>query len=80
VRECLKALNSPSILMLIICSGPGIRGDDGKLQPLDIKVGDRMLFGKWSGTEIKIDSEDFVVAKESDIMGVVEETASRKVA
>jgi chaperonin GroES len=46
---------------------------------LDVKVGDRVLFGKWSGTEIKIDGEDFVVAKESDIMGVVEETASRKV-
>jgi len=64
----------------IIAAGPGIRGDDGKLQPLDVKVGDRVLFGKWSGTEIKIDGEDFVVAKESDIMGVVEETASRKVA
>ena len=62
----------------IIAAGPGARGDDGKLQPLDVKVGDRVLFGKWSGTEIKIDGEDFVVAKESDIMGVVEETASRK--
>ena len=50
------------------------------LRPLDVKVGDRVLFGKWSGTEIKIDGEDFVVAKESDIMGVVEETASHKVA
>ena len=50
----------------IIAAGPGARGDDGKLQPLDVKVGDRVLFGKWSGTEIKIDGEDFVVAKESD--------------
>jgi chaperonin GroES len=62
----------------VIAAGPGARGDDGKLQPLDVKVGDRVLFGKWSGTEIKIDGEDFVVAKESDIMGVVEEAASRK--
>jgi chaperonin GroES len=59
----------------IIAAGP--RGDDGKVQPLDVKVGDRVLFGKWSGTEIKIDGEDFVVAKESDIMGVVEKTVSR---
>src|SRR6516165_76656 len=62
----------------VIAAGPGTRDDDGKLRPLDVKVGDRVLFGKWSGTEIKIDGEDFVVAKESDIMGVVEETASRK--
>jgi len=62
----------------VIAAGPGARGDDGKVQPLDVKVGDRVLFGKWSGTEIKIDGEDFVVAKESDIMGVVEEAASRK--
>jgi len=64
----------------VIAAGPGSRGDNGKLHPLDVKVGDRVLFGKWSGTEIKIDSEDFVVAKESDIMGVVEEAASQKAA
>ena len=64
----------------VIAAGPGTRDDDGKLRPLDVKVGDRVLFGKWSGTEIKIDGEDFVVMKESDIMGVVEETASHKVA
>ena len=64
----------------VIAAGPGSRGDDGKLRPLDVKVGDRVLFGKWSGTEIKIDGEDFVVAKESDIMGVVEEAASQKAA
>ena len=52
----------------IIAAGPGTRDDDGKLRPLDVKVGDRVLFGKWSGTEIKIDGEDFVVAKESDIL------------
>ena len=55
----------------IIAAGPGARGDDGKLHPLDVKVGDRVLFGKWSGTEIKVDGEDLVVMKESDIMGVV---------
>ena len=64
----------------VIAAGPGTRDDDGKLRPLDVKVGDRGLFGKWSGTEIKIDGEDLVVAKESDIMGVVEEAASSKVA
>jgi chaperonin GroES len=64
----------------VIAAGPGARGDDGKLHPLDVKVGDRVLFGKWSGTEIKIDGEDLVVMKESDIMGVVEETAARKAA
>ena len=53
----------------VIAAGPGARDDDGKLRPLDVKVGDRVLFGKWSGTEIKIDGVDFVVAKESDIMG-----------
>jgi chaperonin GroES len=55
----------------VIAAGPGARGDDGKLTPLDVKVGDRVLFGKWSGTEIKIDGEDLVVMKESDIMGIV---------
>jgi len=55
----------------VVAAGPGSRGEDGKLQPLDVQVGDRVLFGKWSGTEIKIDNEDFVVMKESDIMGVV---------
>jgi chaperonin GroES len=55
----------------VIAAGPGARGDDGKLNPLDVKVGDRVLFGKWSGTEIKIDAEDLVVMKESDIMGIV---------
>jgi chaperonin GroES len=64
----------------IIAAGPGTRGDDGKLYPLDVKVGDRVLFGKWSGTEIKIDGEDLVVMKESDIMGVVEDASARKVA
>jgi chaperonin GroES len=65
----------------IVAAGPGARGEDGKLQPLDVKVGDRVLFGKWSGTEIKLDGEDFVVMKESDIMGVLEDaTPARKAA
>ena len=64
----------------VMAIGPGTRGDDGKLHPLDVKPGDRVLFGKWSGTEIKIDNEELVVMKESDIMGIVEETAARKVA
>ena len=59
----------------VIAAGPGARGDDGALHPLDVKVGDRVLFGKWSGTEIKIEGEDLVVMKESDIMGVVEQAA-----
>ncbi len=57
----------------ILAAGPGARGEDGKLHPLDVKVGDRVLFGKWSGTEIKMNGEDLVVMKESDIMGVVEQ-------
>src|SRR5712692_4838783 len=56
----------------VIAAAPG---DDGTLHPLDVKVGDRVLFGKWSGTEIKIEGEDLVVMKESDIMGVVEQAA-----
>jgi chaperonin GroES len=56
----------------IIAVGPGARGDDGKVQPLDVKTGDRVLFGKWSGTEIKIDGEELMIMKESDIMGLLE--------
>ena len=56
----------------VIAAGPGARGDDGKLNPLDVKVGDRVLFGKWSGTEIKIDGEELMIMKEQDIMGVIE--------
>jgi chaperonin GroES len=56
----------------VIAVGPGARGEDGKLHHLDVKIGNRVLFGKWSGTEIKIDGEDLVVMKESDIMGIME--------
>jgi chaperonin GroES len=60
----------------VISVGPGHRDDDGKVTPLDVKVGDRVLFGKWSGTEVKIDGEDLLIMKESDILGVVEGRAS----
>ena len=55
----------------VIAVGPGIRGDDGSLQPLDIKAHDRVLFGKWSGTEVKLDGEELLIMKESDIMGII---------
>ncbi len=63
----------------VVAVGPGARGDDNELVPLDVKVGDRILFGKWSGTEVKIDGQDVLIMKESDIMGVLEgEAASGK--
>ena len=62
----------------IIAVGPGARDENGQLQPLDVKAGDRVLFGKWSGTEVRIDGEDLLIMKESDIMGVVEQTVARK--
>jgi chaperonin GroES len=55
----------------IVATGAGARGDDGKIIPLDVKKGDRILYGKWSGTEVKIDGEDLLIMKESDIMGVI---------
>lgn len=60
----------------VIAVGPGVRNDDGKLVPLDVKAGDRILFGKWSGTEVKVDGEDLLIMKESDILGIIEGTAS----
>jgi chaperonin GroES len=62
----------------IIAVGPGARGEDGKVHPLDVKAGDRVLFGKWSGTEIKLDGEDLMIMKESDIMGLLEGAAASK--
>jgi chaperonin GroES len=56
----------------VLAVGPGTRDETGKLVPLDIKAGDKVLFGKWSGTEVKIDGEDLLIMKESDIMGVIE--------
>jgi chaperonin GroES len=61
----------------VIAVGPGARSEDGVIHPLDVKVGDRVLFGKWSGTEVKLDGEELIVMKESDIMGVLTKTASK---
>src|SRR6476660_573781 len=55
----------------VIAVGPGARDENGKVNPLDVKAGDRILFGKWSGTEVRIDGEDLLIMKESDIMGVI---------
>ena len=55
----------------VLSAGPGARSEDGKLNPLDVKVGDRVLFGKWSGTEVKLAGEELMIMKESDIMGVI---------
>jgi chaperonin GroES len=55
----------------VVAVGPGIRGDDGKIHALDVKAGDRVLFGKWSGNEVKLDGEDLIIMKESDIMGII---------
>jgi chaperonin GroES len=62
----------------VIAAGPGTRGEDGKLHPLDVKTGDRVLFGKWSGTDVKIDGEELVIVKESDILGIIEDGASKR--
>ena len=62
----------------VIAVGPGGRDEAGKLVPLDVQVGNRVLFGKWSGTEVKIDGVEYLIMKESDIMGVLEETQTKK--
>jgi chaperonin GroES len=62
----------------VVSVGSGSRADDGKVTPLDVKAGDRILFGKWSGTEIKLNGEDLIIMKESDVMGVVEQAATLK--
>ncbi len=62
----------------VVAVGPGARDESGKLVALDLKVGDRILFGKWSGTEIKLNGEDLIIMKESDVMGVIEATATLK--
>ena len=62
----------------IIAAGPGGRNENGQLVALDVKAGDRVLFGKWSGTEVKISGEDLLIMKESDIMGIIEGTPSKK--
>ena len=62
----------------VLAVGPGGRDENGKLVPLDVKVGDRVLFGKWSGTEVRIDGEELAIMKESDILGVIEGAASKQ--
>ncbi|MFL5012207.1 co-chaperone GroES [Rhizobium sp.] len=64
----------------VIAVGPGARNDEGQIQALDVKVGDRILFGKWSGTEIKINGEDLLIMKESDVMGIIVAQAAEKIA
>ena len=61
----------------VVAAGSGIRGEDGKLTPLDVKAGDRILFGKWSGTEVKMDGDELLIMKESDILGIVEESKKK---
>ena len=56
----------------VIAAGPGARGEDGKVTPLDVKVGDKILYGKWSGTEVKLDGKTLLIMRESDIMGILE--------
>ncbi len=62
----------------IIAVGAGARDEAGKLVPLDVKAGDRILFGKWSGTEVKLDGQDLLIMKEADIMGVIEQSGAAK--
>ena len=62
----------------VVAVGPGARDDSGKLVPLDLKAGDRILFGKWSGTEVKIDGKELLIMKESDVMGIIEGTSKAK--
>jgi chaperonin GroES len=62
----------------VVAVGPGARSEDGKVRPLDVKVGDRVLFGKWSGTEIKLDGEELMIMKESDLMGIIEGKSGSK--
>lgn len=62
----------------VVAVGSGVRAEDGKVTPLDVKAGDRVLFGKWSGTEVTIEGEELIIMKESDILGIVEKTPAKK--
>ncbi len=62
----------------VVSVGPGLRSEDGKVHPLDVKAGDRVLFGKWSGSEVKLDGEELIIMKESDILGVLEGSGAAK--
>ena len=59
----------------VVATGTGVRGEDGKIIPLELKTGDKVLFGKWSGTEVKLDDEDFMIMKESDVMGIIQKAS-----
>lgn len=63
---------------IVVEAGPGARDDRGRLLPLDVKAGDRIMFGKWSGNEVKIEGKDYVIMKESDVMGVIETSSKTK--
>jgi len=62
----------------VIAVGPGARNDKGEILPMEVKAGDHIIFGKWSGTEVKIDGEELVIMKESDVLGILEETKSAR--
>ena len=62
----------------VVAVGGGSKSDEGKITPLDVKAGDRILFGKWSGTEVKIDGQELLIMKESDVMGIIDEPAAKK--
>ena len=62
----------------IVAVGSGARDESGKLNPLDVQIGDKVLFGKWSGNEVKMDGQDYIIMKESDIMGIIEQTSSAR--
>ena len=62
----------------VVAAGPGARGEDGKIHPMDLRSGDRVLFGKWSGTEVKVDGQELLIMKESDIMGVLTDVPASK--
>jgi len=64
----------------VVAVGPGARTEDGRLIPMDVKVGDKVLFGKWAGTEVKIEGDEYLILKESDILGVLEETEEARAA
>jgi chaperonin GroES len=64
----------------VVAVGPGARVENGAIQPMGVKVGDRVLFGKWSGTEIELDAEEFMIMPESDLLGVIDKSAAKKAA
>ena len=64
----------------VVAVGPGARSEDGQVQPLDVRAGDRVMFAKWAGTEIKLDGEDLMIMKEADLLGVIDQTVASKLA